>query len=136
MLFAKALPATSEDWFVKIESQPGSNLVLLTFYPILQFRCRSGECLPITTCPEETLSLAKQSKPSDGPGANDHAYGTWFRDGLRFDRFGRPSWSAPHFNNMLASYKAVGRVVRATNAPDKYQHWVVQAFPSKFDASD
>ena len=45
MLFAKALPAISEDWFVKIESQSGSNLVLLTFYPILQFRCRSGECL-------------------------------------------------------------------------------------------
>lgn len=122
---SKIFSASSDDWFLHIQSDADAKKVLITFYPIVGFRISGGFCEPITTRPAVTGAYWKASHAAnaDSITSSSEEYGRWFRHGFRYDNFGSLCWSGLDLQALIKIYRNADFRISALNVPPDYESY-------------
>lgn len=116
------LPASTNDWFIIVDTNVNARKVTISFFPILAFKLKKGFCVPITSRPDETDPLLSATHVASAELATktSEKYGRWFRHGIRYDVFGSPCWSGLHFPVLLSIFHAAQFGLIAIDPPPEY----------------
>ncbi|TPQ24332.1 hypothetical protein [Methylomonas koyamae] len=110
----KPITATALDWCVVLRIDKTNKVVHLWFYPILAFKVKMDEVVPITAHTRSMNELLKANK--DG---SLETYARWLRDGAMLECYGFPD--TINFSDLIGNYIFQEyRINFVTSIPDFY----------------